>query len=172
VVAVSKPASHTLFTNHVDTSLPFCDDIESWCCNSAPNNELLPLTHDELILQATDCDFNPESYLNLLEESSAMLHSSSYVSPEVSRPCTPNGSPVQNLSPNAYIKSGSLSTSPEVPSYLIACMEKQDKNQEQRRGSIDSGSEKKEQKVPRHKRPSHIRAETKRRGKIQVILSL
>lgn len=169
MVIVPKSTSPTLFANPVDTSLPFGDFADSWCSQTAANCDFLPMTHDELILQATDSDFSLHSYMNILPQPSAMLHSSSYVSPEESHSCTPYGSPLRNQSPAAYIKSGSLSTSPEIPGMLIACMEKQTCNQGQRRESVDSGSEKKEQKVPRHKRPSHIRAENKRRSRIQVV---
>jgi len=96
------------------------------------------------------------------------------VSPDISRPCTPYGSPFLSQSPVRFGKSDSMSTSPEFSNILSTYLVTNDSDLAQRResrGSVDSGPEKKEHKVPRHKRPSHIRAETKRRGKIQVIFN-
>ena len=172
----SSNGSCSYLDNHLDSSmsLPFSDDFWS---TSTSSSDLWPMLHDELIHKATDV-LNHSDLSNFLEFKAREEHqapstqptSSARASPDLSRSCTPNGSPMPSLSPLGLSKPESLSTSPDFSSCSVSSfVGKETAANTHRRGSGDSGSEKKEQqKLPRHKRPSHIRAETKRRGKIQV----
>lgn len=183
--------------DHIESSLslPFPDDL--WTTN------IMPLLHDDLIDDAIET--GSQSQMDFINFQPVTLPTSAYVSPEISRPCSPSASPSpSSLSPSRRRRRDdrpceSLSTSPEQHQlqYLTGVVVgsggggtgvKQHRlsnssaaststTTSRRRGSTDSGSEKikdstAQQKLPRHKRPSHIRAETKRRGKIQHELTL